>query len=117
MLPCRQEVLQLDNEIVFNEAIIEERELAIQEIQQQIGEVHEAFKDLATLVHAQGVTIGMVYLTVCTVMFFGLLANTRILLVAEEIDTHIENSAEATKEAKTEVGKASKTQKSNSSLV
>jgi hypothetical protein len=72
-------VLQLDNEIVFNEAIIEERELAIQEIQQQIGEVHEAFKDLATLVHAQGVTIGMVYLTFCTVMFFGLLANTHIL--------------------------------------
>jgi syntaxin 7 len=51
-------VLQLDNEIVFNEALIEEREQAIQEIQQQIGEVHEVFKDLATLVHAQGVIIG-----------------------------------------------------------
>uniref|UniRef100_A0A0D3F9E1 t-SNARE coiled-coil homology domain-containing protein n=3 Tax=Oryza TaxID=4527 RepID=A0A0D3F9E1_9ORYZ len=79
----RQEVLQLDNEIVFNEAIIEEREQAIQDIQQQIGEVHEAFKDLATL----------------------------------EIDTNIENSAAATKEAKTEIAKASKTQKSNSSLL
>ncbi|KAF0935492.1 hypothetical protein E2562_034275 [Oryza meyeriana var. granulata] len=88
----RQEVLQLDNEIVFNEAIIEEREQAIQDIQQQIGEVHEAFKDLATLVHMQGVTI-------------------------EEIDTNIENSAAATKEAKTEIAKASKTQKSNSSLL
>ncbi|BAF09767.1 syntaxin-22 [Oryza sativa Japonica Group] len=88
----RQEVLQLDNEIVFNEAIIEEREQAIQDIQQQIGEVHEAFKDLATLVHIQGVTI-------------------------EEIDTNIENSAAATKEAKTELAKASKTQKSNSSLL
>ena len=51
-------MLQLDNEIVFNEAIIEEREQAIQEIQQQIGEVHEVFKDLATLVHAQGIIIG-----------------------------------------------------------
>lgn len=90
--PNRQEVLQLDNEIVFNEAIIEERDLAIQEIQQQIGEVHEAFKDLATLVHAQGVII-------------------------EEVDMNIENSAEATREAKTEIGKASKTQKSNSSLL
>ncbi|WVZ74032.1 hypothetical protein U9M48_022262 [Paspalum notatum var. saurae] len=79
----RQEVLQLDNEIVFNEAIIEEREQAIQEIQQQIGEVHEVFKDLATL----------------------------------EIDTNIDNSAAATKEAKTEVAKAAKTQKSNSSLL
>ncbi|KAG8072012.1 hypothetical protein GUJ93_ZPchr0006g42206 [Zizania palustris] len=88
----RQEVLQLDNEIVFNEAIIEEREQAMQEIQQQIGEVHEAFKDLATLVHMQGVTL-------------------------EEIDTNIENSAAATKEAKTEIAKASKTQKSNSSLL
>ncbi|XP_015689621.1 syntaxin-22-like isoform X2 [Oryza brachyantha] len=87
----RQEVLQLDNEIVFNEAIIEEREQAIQDIQQQIGEVHEAFKDLATLVHMQGVTI-------------------------EEIDTNIENSAAATKEAKVEMAKASKTHKSNSSL-
>ena len=51
-------MLQLDNEIVFNEALIEEREQAIEEIQQQIGEVHEVFKDLATLVHAQGVIIG-----------------------------------------------------------
>nr|CAB3447631.1 unnamed protein product [Digitaria exilis] len=67
----RQEVLQLDNEIVFNEAIIEEREQAIQEIQQQI----------------------------------------------EEIDMNIENSADATKEAKKEVTKADKTQKSNSSLL
>ncbi|KAI4966278.1 hypothetical protein ZWY2020_041864 [Hordeum vulgare] len=37
--PNRLEVLQLDNEIVFNEAIIEEREQAILDIQQQIGEL------------------------------------------------------------------------------
>ena len=55
---CRQEVLQLENEVVFNEAIIEEREQGIQEIQQQIGEVNEIFKDLAVLVHEQGVMIG-----------------------------------------------------------
>jgi syntaxin 7 len=63
-------VLQLDNEIVYNEAIIEEREQAIQEIHQQIDEVHEVFKDLATLVHAQGVIIGkfmhyMVHMLLC----------------------------------------------------
>lgn len=58
-LSSRQEVLQLDNEIVFNEAIIEEREQGIQEIQHQIGEVNEIFKDLAVLVHEQGVMIGM----------------------------------------------------------
>lgn len=55
---CRQEVLLLDNEIAFNEAIIEEREQGINEIQQQIGEVNEIFKDLAVLVHEQGAMIG-----------------------------------------------------------
>ena len=48
----------MDNEIAFNEAIIEEREQGIQEIQQQIGEVNEIFKDLAVLVHEQGTMIG-----------------------------------------------------------
>lgn len=57
-LHFRQEVLLLDNEIAFNEAIIEEREQGIQEIQQQIGEVNEIFKDLAILVHEQGTMIG-----------------------------------------------------------
>ncbi|KAL4390158.1 hypothetical protein AHAS_Ahas03G0117100 [Arachis hypogaea] len=56
----RQEVLFLDNEFAFNEAIIEEREHGIQEIQQQIGEVNEIFKDLAVLVHEQGTMIGLV---------------------------------------------------------
>jgi len=57
-MPHRQEVLFLDNEIAFNEAIIEERDQGIQEIQQQIGEVNEIFKDLAVLVHEQGTVIG-----------------------------------------------------------
>jgi len=57
-MPHRQEVLFLDNEIAFNEAIIEEREQGIQEIHQQIGEVNEIFKDLAVLVHEQGAIIG-----------------------------------------------------------
>lgn len=48
----------LDSELVFNEAVIEEREHGIQEIQQQIGEVNEIFKDLAVLVHDQGGLIG-----------------------------------------------------------
>lgn len=48
----------MDNEIAFNEAVIEEREQGIQEIQHQIGEVNEIFKDLAILVHEQGAMIG-----------------------------------------------------------
>lgn len=54
----RQEVVLLDNEISFNEAVIEEREQGIHEVQLQIGEVNEIFKDLAVLVHDQGAMIG-----------------------------------------------------------
>ncbi|MED6221277.1 Syntaxin-22 [Stylosanthes scabra] len=91
VLPFRQEVLFLDNEIAFNEAIIEEREQGIQEIQQQIGEVNEIFKDLAVLVHEQGAMI-------------------------DDIGSNIENSHAATAQAKSQLAKASKTQRSNSSL-
>ncbi|XP_050378907.1 syntaxin-22-like [Argentina anserina] len=87
----RQEVLLLDNEITFNEAIIEEREQGIQEIQQQIGEVNEIFKDLAILVHEQGTMI-------------------------EDIDSNVESSHAATAQAKSHLVKAAKTQRSNSSL-
>lgn len=87
----RPEVLLLDNEIAFNEAIIEEREQGIQEIQQQIGEVNEIFKDLAVLVHEQGSMI-------------------------DDIGTHIENAQAATAQGKTHLVKAAKTQRSNSSL-
>lgn len=48
----------METEISFNEAIIEEREQGIKEIQQQIGEVNEIFKDLSVLVHEQGTLIG-----------------------------------------------------------
>ncbi|KAF8380736.1 hypothetical protein HHK36_028226 [Tetracentron sinense] len=84
----RQEVLLLDSELVFNEAIIEERELGIQEIQQQIGEVNEIFKDLAVLVHGQGAMI-------------------------DDIDSNVENTYVATVQATSQLAKASKTQKSN----
>ncbi|MFS7926706.1 putative target SNARE coiled-coil domain, syntaxin domain, syntaxin/epimorphin [Helianthus anomalus] len=87
----RQEVLLLDNEIAFNEAIIEERDQGIQEIQNQIGEVNEIFKDLAVLVHEQGTMI-------------------------DDIGSNIENSNAATAQAKSHLVKASKTQRSNSSM-
>lgn len=86
----RQEML-LDNDIIFNEAIIEEREQGIQEVQQQIGEVHEIFKDLALLVHDQGAMI-------------------------DDIDSNIESSLAATSQGRTQLEKAAKTQKSNSSM-
>ncbi|XP_047338277.1 syntaxin-22-like isoform X2 [Impatiens glandulifera] len=87
----RQEVFLLDNEIAFNEAIVEERDQGIQEIQHQIGEVNEIFKDLAVLVHDQGVMI-------------------------DDIGSSMDNSHAATVQAKSQLAKAAKTQKSNSSL-
>jgi syntaxin 7 len=54
----QEDFIQLENETVFNEAVIEEREQGIREIHQQIGEVNEIFKDLAVLVHEQGYMIG-----------------------------------------------------------
>lgn len=87
----RQEVLLLDNEISFNEAVIEERDQGIQEIQQQIGEVNEIFKDLAVLVHDQGTMI-------------------------DDIGSNIENAHAATAQGRSQLGKAAKSQRSNSSL-
>lgn len=87
----RQELVLLDNEISFNEAVIEEREQGIQEIHTQIGEVNEIFKDLAVLVNDQGVMI-------------------------DDIGTHIDNSRAATAQGKSQLAQASKTQRSNSSL-
>lgn len=48
----------MDNEISFNEAMIDEREQGIKDIEEQIGQANEIFKDLAVLVHEQGVVIG-----------------------------------------------------------
>ncbi|CAN8245808.1 unnamed protein product [Cochlearia groenlandica] len=87
----RQELVLLDNEIAFNEAVIEEREQGIEEIHSQIGEVNEIFKDLAVLVNDQGVMI-------------------------DDIGTHIDNSRAATSQGKSQLAQASKTQRSNSSL-
>lgn len=45
---------ELDNQIRQNDAIIEERDRGIHEIQSEIGEVNEIFADLAVLVQQQG---------------------------------------------------------------
>ncbi|KAL5581491.1 hypothetical protein UlMin_013933 [Ulmus minor] len=83
----RQEVVLLGNEIAFNEAIIDEREQGIIDIEVQIGEANEIFKDLAVLVHEQGVVI-------------------------DDIQSNIDSSAGATTEARVQVAKASKNVKS-----
>ncbi|XVE62282.1 hypothetical protein DITRI_Ditri06bG0105500 [Diplodiscus trichospermus] len=90
LLPKRQEVVLLENEITFNEAIIEERDQGIKEIQQQISEVNEIFKDLAVLVHEQGAMI-------------------------DDIGSNIENSHSATVQATSHLKKAAKIQRATSS--
>lgn len=87
----RQEVLLVENEISLNEAIIEERDEGIREIQQQIGEVNEIFKDLAVLVHEQGTMI-------------------------DDVSSNIGNAHSATEQATFQITEASKTQKSISSM-
>lgn len=87
----REQVLLAENEIAFDEAIIEEREQGIQEIQQQIGEVNEIFKDLAVLVHEQGTMI-------------------------DDIGSHIESAHASTAQGKSHLVKAAKTQRSTSSM-
>ncbi|XP_050381900.1 syntaxin-22-like [Argentina anserina] len=86
----RQEVVLLDNEIGFNEAIIEEREQGIKDIEEQIGEASEIFRDLAVLVHEQGVVI-------------------------DDIHSNIDNSSAATIQARVQLAKASKGVKTRSS--
>ncbi|KAK6289329.1 PREDICTED: syntaxin-21 [Theobroma cacao] len=86
----RQEVVLLDNEITFNEAIIEERDQGIKEVQQQISEVNEIFKDLSVLVREQGAMI-------------------------DDIGSNIENSHSATVLATSHLKRASKIQRANSS--
>ncbi|KAG2708893.1 hypothetical protein I3760_05G213600 [Carya illinoinensis] len=60
VLPSRKEVVLMD-EIILNGAIIEERVQGIREIQQQMIEVNEIFKDLAVLLHDQDALIGEPY--------------------------------------------------------
>lgn len=83
----RQELHLLDNEISFNEAMIEERDQGLREIEEQIGEANEIFKDLAVLVHDQGIVI-------------------------DDIQSNIDTSAGATVQAKAQLAKANKSVKS-----
>ena len=54
---AQQEQEQVNSLIEHNDAIIAEREEGIQELQRDIGEVHEIFRDLAVLVHEQDAMI------------------------------------------------------------
>ncbi|PUZ61399.1 hypothetical protein GQ55_4G273000 [Panicum hallii var. hallii] len=86
-----QELSLLDNEITFNEALIEEREREIRKIQQEISEINEIFRDLAKLVHDQQGAIDVV-------------------------ESNIETAAMETSKGEEELSRAAQTQESNSSM-
>ena len=54
----QQELVRLDHEIEYNEALIADRETSIVEIEQAINEVNEIFRDLGTMVNDQQGMIG-----------------------------------------------------------
>lgn len=85
-----QKVLLLDNDVAYNEGVIEEREQGIGEIEDQIREANEIFKDLAVLVHDQSVTI-------------------------DDIQHNVEASAVSTTQAKLQLSRGSKTGQSKAS--
>eukprot|EP00252_Welwitschia_mirabilis_P018114 TRINITY_DN40306_c0_g1_i1.p1 TRINITY_DN40306_c0_g1~~TRINITY_DN40306_c0_g1_i1.p1 ORF type:complete len:270 (-),score=53.27 TRINITY_DN40306_c0_g1_i1:160-969(-) len=87
----RQQLIHLENETTFNEAIIDERGQGITEIQKQVVEVNDIFKDLAVLVNDQGTII-------------------------DDIGSNIENSHTATAQARSNLAKASKSQKNRNCL-
>lgn len=130
---CRQEVVLLDNEIGFNEAIIEEREQGIRDIEEQIGEASEIFKDLAVLVHEQGVVIGKIQIpswwlfiqfhfatlhswSFCFFCFY-LIYLAYWPIITDDIHSNIDNSSAATTQARVQLSKASKGVKTRSSWV
>ncbi|XP_010908075.2 syntaxin-22 isoform X2 [Elaeis guineensis] len=85
----RQEILSLDNEIAFNEAVIEEKDQGIKAINYDVEQVNEIYRDLAVLLHGQRVTI-------------------------DDIDKHMEETSASTAQAKTELRKAPKNTRSRS---
>lgn len=54
----RQDLLGLENEISYNQALIQEREQGIQEIESAMAEVHELFCDIGLLVGEQQGVLG-----------------------------------------------------------
>ncbi|GLC56266.1 hypothetical protein PLESTB_001086200 [Pleodorina starrii] len=77
------EVASLEDSVRYHEALIEERDAGIAEIQRQIGEVNEMFQDLAVLIADQGEQL-------------------------QTVDTHITSVAERVKEGQQELVAASR---------
>lgn len=53
LLQQSKQVVKLDNQIEFNQVLIQEREEDLQGIESSVAQVNEIFRDLGTLVHEQ----------------------------------------------------------------
>ncbi|MBA0589401.1 hypothetical protein Gorai_018150, partial [Gossypium raimondii] len=113
----RQEVILLDNEIGFNEAMIDEREQGIREVEEQIGQVNEIFKDLAVLAHEQGVVIGKMPNTPIEIdySFMHLDLSSDCFNITDDISSNIDASSVSTTQARGQLAKASKSVKPRTS--
>lgn len=56
----QQSRLAPQEEVDFQENLIVEREAEIRQIEQSVGELNELFRDVATMVHAQGEQIDLI---------------------------------------------------------
>jgi len=83
----KQQLLQIENEREFNDALIHDREMGIKQIESAVSEVNEIFTDLANLVHEQGFMI-------------------------DNIESNIESTAVQTQDGVVQLQKASQHQKS-----
>jgi syntaxin 7 len=86
-----QELDLLDDEITFNEALVEEREREICKIQQEIAEINEIFVDLGKLLHDQQGAIDVV-------------------------ESNVEKAAMDTSKAEDQLSRAARTHEMNSSM-
>jgi hypothetical protein len=58
-----------ESELAFQEALIEERETEIREIESGIHELNEIFRDLGTIVHEQQSMLGPPSSRICSPFF------------------------------------------------
>jgi syntaxin 7 len=86
-----QELALLDDEITFNEALVEEREREICKILQELADINKILVDLGKLLHDQQGTIDV-------------------------IESNVEKSAMDTSKAEDQLSRAARTHETNSSM-
>ncbi|XP_062506961.1 syntaxin-7-like [Corticium candelabrum] len=87
-----EQLLRQDDDIEFQQALIEEREENIKKIETEILEINEIFRDIGTLVHEQGEQIDLIEANITT-------TKTRV----EEGNQQLKSAAKHQKSARTKM--------------